>query len=405
MSGYEPIQGKPVSQITWTKLPTGFFQDTPGDLHFYKCVEVNNHLLLIGGISEEYPESRGYDIIPTLSVSKVNPLGSSWRWNFRKASGDIPPVRYGHTVTRVDNKAFLFGGRNPTTDVAFNDFYYLDLDILRWRKIEASKGNPPSPRYDHTCTFVESSLFIIGGITQIQTPMDFLGDVHVFDLEGWKWEENDAKNSEGASSSQGSNRQFAIAGHIAVPHVYQGNSEILVFGGSSQVVDFGNPKGTHPNHAFNRFYRFKIASRTWEKVNAQIPVNQRVTQVVQGESSSTFDSMVHHAATWRQTYRGLEILIHGGYVDGSGHNEIRVLQISDDGHFKWIFPPNTYYVIFDTPELRHHNMVVIEDELYLLGGMKDLGKQSFPFLCLFCLPNFDILNYTSIFKVTLPLAF
>lgn len=41
--------------------------------------------------------------------------------------GTIPPPRYGHTVTRVGNKVFLFGGRDTYSTNTLNDFYYLDL--------------------------------------------------------------------------------------------------------------------------------------------------------------------------------------------------------------------------------------------------------------------------------------
>lgn len=406
-SGYEPIDRKP-PLLTWTELTPGLLEEAPGDLHLFQCVEVNQHVFVIGGVSEEYPWSRGYEVVPVLSVCEEEKGGwrSQWYgWNFRKATGDIPTTRFGHTVTRVGQKIFLFGGRDPATDVALDDFYFLDIDIMRWRKIVPNAGGKgPSARYNHTCTYLENCLYIIGGIGNGQNPMEFFSDVHVFDLVGWKWEDNEA-NAESSSSARGGNLQYAIAGHIAIPHELQGSSEILVFGGSSQPVEFDNPRATHPNHTFNRFYKFKIATRTWEKVSFQIPANQPTTPEFLGESSSKFDSMIHHAATWRRTNRGLEVLIHGGLDDGGDNHGIRVLHVGDDGHFQWIFPQNRLYLAYNAPELRHHNMVLIGNDLYLLGGMKDLGKQVSPFLCLSLFPCFEVIDYTSIYKVTLPPAF
>jgi hypothetical protein len=100
--------------------------------------------------------------------------------------------------------------------------------------------------------------------------------------------------------------------------------------------------------------------------------------------------MIHHAAAWRRTPRGLEILIHGGFDDGGFNHAIRVLHISkystvicmnpsyilsfaisffffadNDGHMNWIFPKNSLLGAFEAPELRHHNMVLVGNKLYL----------------------------------------
>jgi len=339
-------------------------------------VEVNNHIMLIGGVSEECSDSKGYEIIPTLTVTKKDLCwGSPTRkWNFRKATGDIPSKRYGHTATRAGNKIFVFGGRDPHSTTSFSDFYYLDLDIMVWKRIELP--GEPSPRYNHTCTYVKKRLFVIGGVDSGQNGALFGNNIGVFNLENWAWEE-------------GSLTSMGIAGHIAIPYTSTTNPYILVFGGSSHLVDFSTPDYTSSIQPLKKFIMFEIESRKWEYIDTKLPTE--------------IGPVTFHAATWRhQKKGGMQIFINGGFKDRSDDvNHTLILTIEQHRIFNWTTPTERYFSFVETPVLRHHNMVIIEDELYLLGGIKDLGKQPSPYLC-GCIPCIDILNYTTIYKIELP---
>jgi len=379
---YEELrQPKSIDRLRWKLLSSstnGGWEESPGDLRFYKCVAVNSHILFIGGVSEEYSASKGYSIIPALSITKKDLCWGchTRRWNVRQAFGDIPPERYGHTATRVGSKVFVFGGRDPKSTVTFNDLYCLDLDTMVWTKVE-EKGNP-SPRYDHTCTYVNNRLFIIGGYdSNSQSPVNFRNNVGIFNLENWSWENTGAT--------------VAIAGHIAIPYTSTTNPYILVFGGATNFVDFTSPDFVHTNkhQPLTKFLMLEIESKKWESIDAELPVE--------------LGSVMFHAATWRHKKNGaMQVFIHGGFKDGSdASNHTLILTIEQHRMFSWTTPVEKYYSIVDTPVLRHHNMFVIEDELYLLGGMKDLGRQPSPYF-LGCFPCLELLNYTSVYKISLP---
>jgi len=334
---------------------------------------------LIGGVSEECAASKGYEIIPALTITKKDLCwGSPTRkWNFRKTSGDIPSERYGHSATKVGNKVFVFGGRDPHSTTTFNDFYYLDLDIMVWSKIELE--GEPSPRYDHTCTYANKCLFVIGGFDSNQTGAQFGNNVGIFNLEKWTWEDS------------GPQANIAIAGHIAIPYTSTTNPYVLVFGGTSHLVDFSTPDyiAVERQQPLKKCLMFEIENRKWDSFDAKIPIE--------------LGPITFHAATWRHKKKGgMQIFINGGFIDGnSATSHTLILTIEQHRMFNWTTPTDKYNHFLGTPVLRHHNMLIVEDELYLLGGLKDLGKQPSPYFC-WCFPCLEILNYTTIYKISLP---
>ncbi len=50
-----------------------------------------------------------------------------------------------------------------------------------WTKIDGF-GEPPTPRYDHTCTFLNGFLFVIGGIDNNKRPAQYRSNVGIFNL-------------------------------------------------------------------------------------------------------------------------------------------------------------------------------------------------------------------------------
>jgi len=316
-------------------------------------------------------------------VTKKDSLGKSHlKWNFRKATGELPPERVGHTVTRVGNKVFLFGGRDPHSTTTFNDFFFLDLDLMVWTQIEPPETQiPPSPRYDHTCTYIHKRLFFIGGIDSTVLPMQYRSHVGVFNLELWEWE-----NSSSSAPS------VTMAGHVAVPFTSTTGEVkyILTLGGHSHVVDFSKPDFRHPSqHEYlTKAQIYRIESKTWETRDTGLQL----------------DPTIYHAAAWRPLRDGsLQVFIQGGFTDGSDLPDDMVVLRMDQRGYIWKQQQQSLNRIINTPALRHHNMVIVEDSLFLLGGLKDLGRQPSPYW-LFCFMCTDILAQTPVFEIALPEA-
>ena len=103
--------------------------------------------------------------------------------------GHRPETREGGTLTAVDGKLYLFGGRCRKL---FNDVKVLDPLSLRWEEpaLQATIGGLPEPRVNHTAVAFEGSLVIYGGcekfndILQIRNCFPL---VHCFDTRKLTW--------------------------------------------------------------------------------------------------------------------------------------------------------------------------------------------------------------------------
>lgn len=58
-----------------------------------------------------------------------------------KVSGKIPTVRDFCSVNMVENKLYLFGGKVGGV-AACNDFYVLEIDQLKWKKLQVNNYYP-----------------------------------------------------------------------------------------------------------------------------------------------------------------------------------------------------------------------------------------------------------------------
>ena len=76
--------------------------------------------------------------------------------------GHRPEAREGGTLTAVQGKLYLFGGRCRKL---FNDVKVLDTGTMRWEepKLQSSLGALPEPRVNHTTVAFQHSLVVYGG--------------------------------------------------------------------------------------------------------------------------------------------------------------------------------------------------------------------------------------------------
>jgi hypothetical protein len=85
----------------------------------------------------------------------------------------------------VQGKVFVFGGR--WEDTLYNELFVLDLDVMEWMKPKFW-GNPPSPRYFHTCTHINGKLWILGGSKpSVSRGFGSHADLCCFDLNRSTW--------------------------------------------------------------------------------------------------------------------------------------------------------------------------------------------------------------------------
>lgn len=108
-------------------------------------------------------------------------------WTRVSTTGPGPVGRYGHAVTMVGSKFFVFGGQ--IDGEFFNDLWAFDLNSLRtraaWELYEPSTPEKPAQRTGHAVITFEDRIIIFGGTDGSY----HYNDTWSFDLKTRKWTE------------------------------------------------------------------------------------------------------------------------------------------------------------------------------------------------------------------------
>ncbi|KAG0349264.1 hypothetical protein BG004_000044 [Podila humilis] len=145
----------------------------------------------------------------------------------RITTGDIPPPLVGATMTIVDDKLYLFGGRLIQTRQMTNTLYILHLSEFRWENVtelvnilpatptigdpgaedEIEMSTPPAERYFHSANPYKNMIVFFGGMgpssatIASNTPgadnqeLVVFDDIKVLDLELLQWRQVRIPNS------------------------------------------------------------------------------------------------------------------------------------------------------------------------------------------------------------------
>ncbi|KAH7106738.1 hypothetical protein BKA62DRAFT_214496 [Auriculariales sp. MPI-PUGE-AT-0066] len=121
------------------------------------------------------------------SLYLLNLVTSEWT---KVTTPDPTPVgRYGHAVTMVGTKFFVFGGQADLTFL--NDLWSFDLSSLRasaptWDLVWPAPGNEPPPRRTgHVCITHQDKIYVFGGTDG----RFYYNDTWVFDTTTRHWAE------------------------------------------------------------------------------------------------------------------------------------------------------------------------------------------------------------------------
>ncbi|KAI0046599.1 hypothetical protein FA95DRAFT_1679639 [Auriscalpium vulgare] len=132
-----------------------------------------------------------------------------------QTSGEIPSPRVGHASALVSSVLLVWGGDTKTdararpNDKQDESLYLLNLGSREWTRVGVS-GPGPVGRYGHAVTMVGSKFFVFGG----QVDGEFLNDLWAFDLNSLKtkaaWELYEPQ--------PGSEKPARRTGHVCVTH-------------------------------------------------------------------------------------------------------------------------------------------------------------------------------------------
>ncbi|XP_078490033.1 kelch domain-containing protein 2 [Ciona intestinalis] len=154
-------------------------------------------------------------------------------WITLPNKGDVPCPRAAHTMTSVEDKAFLFGGRHKNERL--NDFHQLCLKTFTWTALTPSSPYQPIGRSWHSCIAINrKTLFLFGGL---DTQQNVLCDEWLYCLHNNEWIKLNKPNS------------YPRLWHTACTGAYHG--QVVVFGGCRSNIFADNQEHCNDIIFFN----------------------------------------------------------------------------------------------------------------------------------------------------------
>jgi N-acetylneuraminic acid mutarotase len=163
------------TSFQWKKVATG--GTPPGPRLNHAAAVIASSLYVFGGYQEG--EARA-------DLFRFDTRLSKWT----SLSPPSPPTaRCNHTLTAVNDKLFLIGGR-ANENIVFNDVHVYDTVSNTW-STPTIRSNPPEARDFHSTVLLgdEKTLLVFGGAHDIESKNVSLhfNDVHLFNTETFTW--------------------------------------------------------------------------------------------------------------------------------------------------------------------------------------------------------------------------
>ncbi|PHT53725.1 hypothetical protein CQW23_08187 [Capsicum baccatum] len=193
--------------------------------------------------------------------NKTFVYGDLYRYDVEKqewkliSSPNSPPPRSAHQAVAWKNYLYIFGGEftspNQERFHHYKDFWVLDLKTNQWEQLNY-KGCP-SPRSGHRMILYKHKIIVFGGFYDTLREVRYYNDLHVFDLDQYKWQE--IKPTPGCMwPSARSGFQF---------FVYQ--DEIYLYGGYSKEVS-SDKSGSEKGIVYSDIWSLDPKMWEWNKV-------------------------------------------------------------------------------------------------------------------------------------------
>jgi N-acetylneuraminic acid mutarotase len=113
--------------------------------------------------------------------------GATQKMKWIKATqlGNIPNKRSSHSIAVLHEKIYLIGGELEPRVPIDNDLYVYDMNSHEWNIVQTKNDNPYA-RLAHTTVTIDNKLFMYGGRNKEGTD---LNELHMFDTETGTWTE------------------------------------------------------------------------------------------------------------------------------------------------------------------------------------------------------------------------
>jgi len=127
-----------------------------------------SRILITFGIQTMAPQRTFATPIQEIDVNTMDVISSS------QFEGEVPQQRYDHTTTKIDDRIYIYGGKNKDDDI-LGDMFYIDLNLNSWNLIE----QPLYPIAGHSSILVNNYLISCFGIG---VNAKIINDCNVFDI-------------------------------------------------------------------------------------------------------------------------------------------------------------------------------------------------------------------------------
>ncbi|CAK7336621.1 unnamed protein product, partial [Dovyalis caffra] len=174
--------------------------------------------------------------------SKTFVYGDLYRFDVEKqewklvSSPNSPPPRSAHQAVAWKNYLYVFGGEftspNQERFHHYKDFWVLDLKTNQWEQLNF-KGSP-SPRSGHRMVLYKHKIVLFGGFYDTLREVRYYNDLHIFDLDQFKWQEIKPKLGAMWPSARSGFQLFVYQDEV-IPNAI-GVLSIFLYGGYSKEV-------------------------------------------------------------------------------------------------------------------------------------------------------------------------
>ncbi|KAH8739891.1 hypothetical protein FG386_001708 [Cryptosporidium ryanae] len=222
-------------------------------------------------------EGNGYEKYETCCELNEKLIGTWTKLEVNGSNRKRPSSRACHTISKIENKIYLFGGYDGTR--CYNDLWVYDMDNKIWSEIEITE-RIPKPRNGHSSITCNKGVLIFGG----HTGKEYLSDVVFYVPEQSKFIYPDI--------------------HGTAPSSRKGHSMTLV--DDSTVVMFGGYDG---KNRLNDLYILDVSELPfnvmWEKRteindnNVSIPTSRQRSTITSVNSGKCFIFGGYDGHSWK----------------------------------------------------------------------------------------------------------
>lgn len=313
--------------VDWAQVKGEGSKPVPRGGH--SAVAVESNLVIFGG--HAYSGNGKFEYFNDTHLFD----GETGMWHNVQCSGELPQPRYGHSVTLVGNRMFLFGGKGAAT--LFRDIFFLDLEEWAWVPV-SSTSQGPSPRLNHASLLVGRKMVIHGGWDGGKRCLD---DLWVFDTDSFQWM-NPRTAGSPPSPRYGHSMQLLNDGRI------------MLFGGITVK------EGEIPKYQSD-LRQLDTESMVWSKPRAHADVHYP-----SGRYAHSF------------TQIGSQLVLFGGWGLGGLQNSEENKRPGASSFFAYDIESSSWWIPpMPLKPLEHkygHTATVMGDTLFIFGGWS--GKQA-----------------------------